>query len=263
MNEEQIAAAEAAIRYMKEHLEDDVTSERLAAIVGYSPFHFSRIFKQATGISPRHYLSALRMEAGKSALLRDPSLLMKILLSIGFRSPGSFHTRFKQNVGMSPRKFRAFAQPLSSYVRQYELQEPIAEKEKPGIPSPMQQIRCRIEAPPSFRGIVFVGFFPSPIPDQRPAAGTAMNRSRNCTFTDVPPGVYHALAAGIPWSLNPKDYFILNHALRGKYPHPIQVAENSSLQVTISLREPLAVDPPIVVNLPLLLFEKKERNKAK
>lgn len=264
MNKEHLAAAEEAILYMKNHLDEEITSDQLAAHVGYSPFHFTRIFKSATGVSPRHYLSALRIEAGKMALLNEHSLLMKILLSIGFRSLGSFNTRFKQNVGISPRKFRSISLPLTQYVRRFEHQELQMEASSDHSTSSRQLIRCHIQAPESFRGIIFVGLFPHPIPDQRPAAGTALNRrKRNCVFTQVPSGTYHVLAAGIPWSLNPRDYFVLTHALRGKYPTAIEVSENTILDVPILLREPLAVDPPIVINLPLLLFEQKEKNAAK
>jgi len=62
------------------------------------PFHFSRIFKRVTGISVRQYLSALRIESGKTELLHSPSLLVKIEMSVGLSSQGTFNTRFKQLV---------------------------------------------------------------------------------------------------------------------------------------------------------------------
>ena len=262
MKDEHIAAAEQAILYMKSHLEDDITSEQLAAHVGYSPYHFTRLFKSVTGISPRHYLSALRMESGKSALLQAPSLLVKVLLSIGFRSAGSFNTRFKQQVGVPPRAFRIGSDALTAYMNHFrdrELSLPVPGKEA------APQITCRIEAPASFHGLIFVGLFPRPIPDQRPVAGTALaGGKRTCAFADVPPGTYHALAAGIPWSLRQKDYFVLDRAIRGKYPSAIEVNEQTELGIAIQLRDPLPYDPPIVVSLPQLLFEKnKESNTAK
>lgn len=262
MSDDHIAAAVQAIRYMKRHLEEDITSEQLAAHVGYSPYHFTRVFKSVTGISPRQYLSALRMESGKSALLKEPSLLVKVLLSIGFRSAGSFNTRFKQHVGVPPRAFGIRSEALTAYMNQFEHRElslPVPEK------GAAPQITCRIEAPGSFRGLIFVGLFPRPIPDQRPVAGTALaGGKRTCAFADVPPGTYYALAAGIPWSLHPKDYFVLDHAIRGKYHSAIEVTDRTELGIAIQLREPLPYDPPIVVSLPQLLFEKKkERNTAK
>ncbi|MFD3274282.1 helix-turn-helix domain-containing protein [Paenibacillus dendritiformis] len=262
MKDEHIAAAEQAIVYMKSHLEEEITSEQLAAHVGYSPYHFTRIFKSVTGISPRHYLSALRMESGKSTLLQEPSLLVKVLLSIGFRSAGSFNTRFKQQVGVPPRAFRIRSQALTAYMNEFEHREltlPVPGKEA------APQITCRIEAPASFRGLIFVGLFPHPIPDQRPVAGTALaGGKRTCVFADVPSGTYYALAAGIPWSLRPKDYFVLDRAIRGKYPSAIEVNDRTELGIAIQLRNPLPYDPPIVVSLPQLLFEKKkESNTAK
>ncbi|MGZ9583510.1 AraC family transcriptional regulator [Paenibacillus marinisediminis] len=260
MNESHVKAAEQAIDYMKKHLDEEVTSEQLAAHVGYSPYHFSRIFKQVTGISPRQYLAALRMESGKSVLLREPSLLMKILLSIGFRSAGSFHTRFKQYVGLSPKKFQTTSSSLVQHMNQYEHLK-LAFDEL--IHSRLPIIHCRIEAPLSFNGIIFVGLFPRPIPDQKPIVGTAINlRERTCQLRNIPTGTYYVLAAGIPWSLNPKDYFTLDKSLRGIYESALQVDDATEFQISITLREPLPTDPPIVVNLPLLLFEKSSRKRA-
>ncbi|PLR87090.1 hypothetical protein [Bacillus sp. V33-4] len=55
-------------------------------------------------------------------------------------------------------------------------------------------------------------------------------------------------------------YFVYDNALRGKS-ELVTVQEYSSLEVNIELREPLPYDPPILINLPLLLFE-KDSNKA-
>ncbi|WP_442600639.1 helix-turn-helix transcriptional regulator [Paenibacillus sp. KN14-4R] len=255
MKEPHIRATVKAIQFMREHLGEDVTSSQMAEHVGYSPYHFSRMFKKATGISPRQYLSALRIESGKTTLLKESSLLLKVLIAIGFRSQGSFNTKFKQFVGVSPKKFRSLSGSLSANVKQLE-HEDLSLMPSHDVGNP--QIKCLIEAPTSFHGIIFVGLFPRPIPDQRPIVGTAITRKRTCSFSGVPPGTYYLLSAGIQWSLNIKDYFILDHALRGMHPTPIQIKENSELNVTVSLREPLPTDPPIVVNLPLLLFEQQK-----
>lgn len=167
-----IHATELAIQYMKEHLDEEVTSEQLAHLVGYSSYHFTRIFKKVTGISPRQYLSAMRMESSKQALLKQPSLIMKIMLSIGFRSAGSFHHRFKQFVGLSPKKFAATSSELASHMNQYE-HKPLTSDTQPS--SPRMCIHCQLETPPDFRGLLFVGLFPRPIPDQKPIVGTALN----------------------------------------------------------------------------------------
>ncbi|MCR8845389.1 AraC family transcriptional regulator [Paenibacillus sp. SC116] len=258
-------AALRAIQYMKDHLDEEITSEQLAAHVGYSPYHFTRVFKRATGISPRHYLTALRMESGKELLLKEPSLMTKVMLSIGFRSAGSFTTRFKEHVGVSPKRFHGSARSLLTYMNQYKEQE--VELEQPQIVEHSLStgtVTCHIGAPTSFRGIIFVGLFPRPIPNQRPIAGTALNRGRHSyTFTGVPSGSYYAMAVSIPWSLNPKDYFVLDHCLRGMYEEIVHVSDNSEHTLTLSMRERQETDPPIIVNLPQLLFEHTSSNRAK
>ncbi|MGE8205078.1 helix-turn-helix domain-containing protein [Heyndrickxia sp. NPDC080065] len=257
MNSEHIRITEEAIKYMRNHLSEDLTSEQLASSVGYSTYHFIRIFKDVTGISPRHYLSALRIEAGKDHLSHSPSSILKILLSIGFQSIGSFSTRFKQFVGQSPRDFRQKMNTLHQHFIQYQTKEISPFVEKNQTPS----ISFNIKTPSSFKGIIFAGLFPRPIPDQRPVVGTAFNHQKKmCTFSNVPKGDYYLLIAGIPWNSNPLKCFSSDRLLRGKYERVIQMKESTNEHVTIQLREPLPYDPPIVINLPLLLFEKNRAN---
>ncbi len=104
-----------AIEYMNDHLDEEITSEKLANHVGYSPFHFSRVFKEVTGVPPRHYLSALRIEAGKEALVNPSDSIIKAVLGAGFRSAGSFSSKFKQYVGLSPKQFQKNIKPLHRF----------------------------------------------------------------------------------------------------------------------------------------------------
>jgi AraC-like DNA-binding protein len=261
MNTEHAEVVERVIEYMKKHLGENLSAQELAKMAGYSPFYFSRIFKKCTGISVRQYLSALRIESGKFELLKEPSLLVRIGMRVGISSPGTFNTRFKQFVGLSPKKFRSSSEKLHYYVNQYE-HNPLRFSDEECISLP--RVHCQIEAPSNFKGIIFVGFFPRPVPDQKPVAGTAMNLGRRtCVINDIPLGTYYLLAVGIEWSLNPKDYYLLSNSLRGKLDIPVVIGENTDLSTTLTLREPLPSDPPIVVNLPQLLLEKIRNNKAK
>ncbi|WP_407270336.1 helix-turn-helix domain-containing protein [Radiobacillus sp. PE A8.2] len=246
-----------AIEFMRINLDKQITSEDLARSVGYSPYHFTRIFKEVTGISPRHFLSALRVEAGKEILVNasSPSVL-KTLLSIGFQSIGTFSTKFKQFVGLSPKKFQLNARLLHKYINQYQNDEVILNTK---FNSPI--ITINLDVPNSFKGLIFIGLFPRPIPDQKPIMGTVVKDQTRCVFTCIPPGNYFIMAAAIPWSMNPKDYFILDKALRGKIDPVVQVAKDTDTEQTISLREALPTDPPILINLPQLLFE-REKNRA-
>jgi len=78
----------------------------VAAIAGYSPYHFIRLFKQAYGESPGRYLSRRRVERARD-LLRSANLTVsEVCAAVGFESLGSFCTRFKQFTGQTPTEFR-------------------------------------------------------------------------------------------------------------------------------------------------------------
>jgi len=80
--------------YIKEHLAEGISVKQVAAAIGMSPYHFSRMFKQATGRSPYLYITMQRVERAKE-LLRDTELpLVDVAATSGFRprvtSPTSF-----------------------------------------------------------------------------------------------------------------------------------------------------------------------------
>lgn len=241
-----------AIQFMQKHKNDQITIEEVAKHAGYSTYHFTRLFKSTTGISPRHYLSAIRIEASKKELIKRSSLV-KALHSAGLSSQGSFSSRFKKYVGLSPKKFQSNMAFLSNLVDQYRNQALPSFLAKSSVP-PI--INCKINTAQSFNGLIFIGLFPRPIPDQLPIIGTALNRgNRECIFSEIPSGTYYLLAAGIPWSLNPMRYFMLDQSPRGSFPSPLKVNEGTILDLTVELREPRPCDPPILINLPMLLHQ--------
>lgn len=257
---DQIEAVSKTIEYMRSNIDEEITTEKLAEIAGYSAFHFTRVFKDVTGVSPRHYLSALRIETGKEKLMgsSSPSIL-KTLMDIGFRSVGTFSSKFKLFVGQSPKQFQNSAVKFHRFMNDFDgadVENPVSLK--------LPAVRCTLEVPESFKGLIFVGLFPRPIPDQKPVKGIALRETQKvCIFSKVPPGTYYALATAIPWSINPREYFLLSKNLRGKAEESIEISADCFNEVHIKLREPLPYDPPILINLPSLLFEKDSKLEEK
>jgi AraC family transcriptional regulator len=92
--------------------------QHLAGAVYMSPFHFSRLFKLATGESPHAYLTRKRIERAKQ-LLTDASLpLVHVAAAVGFQTQGHFTEVFRRHTGTTPRRFRlapgAPAQPQAA-----------------------------------------------------------------------------------------------------------------------------------------------------
>ncbi len=78
----------------------------LAAQAGLSPWHFHRVFKAATGLTPRSYANARRAEKVREQLLQGKSVT-ETLYASGFNSSGRFYEAANGMLGMSPTAFRA------------------------------------------------------------------------------------------------------------------------------------------------------------
>ena len=80
--------------------------EELAAEAGLSPFHFHRVFKALTGLTPKAYASAHRGRRVRTELGRMPSVTAAIYES-GYGSNARFYDESRQMLGMTPTVYRA------------------------------------------------------------------------------------------------------------------------------------------------------------
>lgn len=92
--------------YIDGNLFEPLALNELAAQACLSPFHFSRVFKAATGLSPRRYVTERRVEAAKVALSKRHSSLSEIALNTGFGSLDNFIRVFRRSTGETPARYR-------------------------------------------------------------------------------------------------------------------------------------------------------------
>src|ERR1035437_5137904 len=92
-------------RQLLDNAEGVVTLAQLSQRVGLSPFHLQRLFKRATGLSPREYQSARRMQQVK-AELRKAGDVTTALYDAGFSSPTRLCEKSGQQLGMTPGAYR-------------------------------------------------------------------------------------------------------------------------------------------------------------
>jgi len=78
----------------------------LAAGAGLSPFHFQRIFKRATGLTPRQFAAAQRDQRVRDAL-RAGTGVTEAIYAAGYNSSGHFYATAQQALGMAPARLRA------------------------------------------------------------------------------------------------------------------------------------------------------------
>jgi AraC family transcriptional regulator of adaptative response/methylated-DNA-[protein]-cysteine methyltransferase len=98
------AAVERALRLIGE-AETAPGLEALAAAAGYSPFHFHRVFKRATGVTPAAYARARRARAMTESLAAERRITDAIY-DAGYSGPGRFYADAKDRLGMTPSAWR-------------------------------------------------------------------------------------------------------------------------------------------------------------
>lgn len=98
-------AVAAACLYLKAHSDRRVALNDVARHVHLSPFHFQRIFKQQTGVSPREYHASLRNGNVRSSLRQSASVTESVY-DAGFSSSSRFYESAGRDLGMSPSAWR-------------------------------------------------------------------------------------------------------------------------------------------------------------
>ena len=102
---ERHAAAVAAACRLIESAEEWPALDALAESAGISRFHFHRVFKAATGCTPRAYAAARRANRMREALRRGGTITDAIY-DAGFNSNGRFYAASPEILGMAPASFR-------------------------------------------------------------------------------------------------------------------------------------------------------------
>jgi AraC family transcriptional regulator of adaptative response/methylated-DNA-[protein]-cysteine methyltransferase len=105
LDERRAAAAAKACRLI-ERSEEMPSLDALAKAAGMSRFHFHRVFKAATGVTPKAYADAHRAQRVRDALTSRGSVT-EAIYSAGFNSSGRFYAASTDMLGMTPRDFRA------------------------------------------------------------------------------------------------------------------------------------------------------------
>jgi len=88
------------------HLDEDFDLEQLAAQARLSKFHFHRLFKAATGMSPGKYQLNARMNEARRRLRETRQSVVAVALDLGFSSPSHFAQVFRRETGLTPSDYR-------------------------------------------------------------------------------------------------------------------------------------------------------------
>jgi AraC family transcriptional regulator len=105
-NEKYEQAILSTLIHIQTHLEGDLNLKLLAGRVGFSPYHFHRIFREGIGEPAKEYIRRLRIDRAAYRLKISEETILQVALDAGFKTHESFTRAFQRQFGVSPSAFR-------------------------------------------------------------------------------------------------------------------------------------------------------------
>lgn len=229
---------------------EPLTLEDYAEIGGLSPYYFNRVFKSVIGIPPGEFATGLRFERAKQMLLTTPASVTEICMEVGYGSLGTFSSRFKHLVGVTPAAFRH----LPDEITEIDFSKPIfnIDPRQTHIPG---RIRGTMRFPFEYKPSVFIGIFPDAIAVSRPIVGRMIPEPGPFELPHIPYGTWLLLAAAIPQVGDPLEHLMPAKQLLVASAGPITVEPGKDvIDQDLNFRLPHPLEPPVVTALPALLM---------
>jgi AraC family transcriptional regulator len=98
---------QAVLNDIHTNLAADLSATRLATRAGVSLAHFSRIFRDATGVSPHQYVLAARLDLARKLLTQSTRPISRIAEDCGFSSQSHLTASFRAAHATTPARYRA------------------------------------------------------------------------------------------------------------------------------------------------------------
>ncbi len=93
---------QAALTYLKEHYRENLTVEQVSATAGFSKAHFSRMFKEMSGMTLTEYINMLRCDGVRRMLLTRNCTVLQAADLCGFTNRAHFYRMYRRYVGHLP-----------------------------------------------------------------------------------------------------------------------------------------------------------------
>ena len=88
------------------HYNKDISLDDVSREVNISPYYFSKLFKDETGVNFIEYVTSIRMERAKELLGNSDKSMKEICVDIGYGDANYFSRTFKKNVGVTPTEYK-------------------------------------------------------------------------------------------------------------------------------------------------------------
>ncbi|MDO4620727.1 MAG: AraC family transcriptional regulator [Lachnospiraceae bacterium] len=95
-------------RYIRLHLEEDLSLTKLASIVSLSPNYLCVLFKKIEGTSVRHFIEMTRIDRAAYLLTTENTLTGDVGKRVGYHHSSYFCKAFRKYYGMTPKHYRSY-----------------------------------------------------------------------------------------------------------------------------------------------------------
>jgi AraC family transcriptional regulator len=235
-------AVERAIQFIGNKYGEPLSLADVADSAILSRFHFSRLFRDTTGVTPGRFLSAVRIYHAKRMLLTTGMSITDIAFAVGYNSLGSFSNHFTASVSVSPGRFRRI-------MRSGGFGPPARRRE-----AASGTVTGQLRFPPGFvRGRFYVGAFDSPIVQRQPASATMVEAASvaepaRYVLLDVPQGSWYIHAVGVADTADPEPWTRRVLLTGGAGEVTVQTGADVRAEIGVRPRQP--TDLPILLALP-------------
>ncbi|MGN0373401.1 MAG: response regulator [Bariatricus sp.] len=105
-NEESCDIIVKAQEYIRQNFQKNLSLEEIAQSAGISPYYFSKLFKEESGITYIDYLTGIRIERAKKLLANSKLSIKQVCIDSGYINPNYFSRIFKKWTGVTPTEYR-------------------------------------------------------------------------------------------------------------------------------------------------------------
>ena len=93
------------VSYIEDHAHEQIALDELAGVANVSRFHFARMFKLSTGVSPMTYVEKSRIRKAQDLIQKGHLSLAAIGVAVGFADQSHFTRRFRLHIGCTPSSY--------------------------------------------------------------------------------------------------------------------------------------------------------------
>lgn len=100
------SVTEKVISYIEDHLEQELSLEKIARELNYSKYYTARAFKESTGVTLHKYIQGRRLSEAARKLAQTTQPIIEVAFEAGYGSQQAFTQAFRREYLCTPQRYR-------------------------------------------------------------------------------------------------------------------------------------------------------------